>query len=193
MIAEMTLPPNHASGGRDFQNKPNAALPDGTRPQLSPDEAGAARVYSGGGYEVLNGHLREGGTVPPEIAAHHAALQSAMSKVGTLPEPVTVHRGMRLKPEQAAAFVARLKAESVGGKTVQLPGYTSTSTSPGAEKSFGSAVHVQIEARRGLDMMPHSKRPAEHELLLGHNERYEVAGIDDRGGGKYTVRLRQIV
>jgi hypothetical protein len=111
----------------------------------------------------------------------------------TRPEPVTAYRGMRMEPAAAAAFVAKLKTESDGGKHVRIPGYTSTTTKAGELSEFGSAVTLEIEARHGLDLMPHSERPSERELLLNHNSNFEVAGIDSRPDGTHTVRLRQIV
>jgi SPP1 gp7 family putative phage head morphogenesis protein len=190
-VAALMTPPER-SVGSDPGNAPNPALHDNTRPELTPAEAGAARAYSKAGFDVLNQQLRDGG-VHPDIAAHHEALQSAFAKAGPLPEPVTAYRGMRMEPAAAAAFVAKLKTESDGGKHVRIPGYTSTTTKAGELSEFGSAVTLEIEARHGLDLMPHSERPSERELLLNHNSNFEVAGIDSRPDGTHTVRLRQIV
>ncbi len=162
-------------------------------PDLPEDHFEAMGDYTSGMYEEINASLREGrgagkgAKVIPLIAA-------AIDSAPTLPEPVTVYRGIRLSAEQAGAFLGKVKAAQEAGEFISDPAFMSTSLNPAVATGFGSgrgtesSVVFQIAARKGLYLGESVGGTKEMELVLQRGSKFRVVGVEGR-----TVKLEQVL
>jgi hypothetical protein len=168
---------------------PNPKLPDEARPKLTLEEARAALTYSQEDYERLNSALRGGSPLPGDLGTTHAGLASAFAKASPLPEPVAVQRGLNFtSPQDLGAFVGLLRQAREEGRSVQLPGYQSTTTDP--SYAFKGNVKMTIAARKGLDLRPYSLG-GEEEMLLDHDSRFAVRDLKETAPGRWEITLEQ--
>lgn len=188
-------------------NKPNAGLPDATRPDLSDLESGALQKYSFKNDGPLNAWLRTG-TLPEGTPYNqvffdemHAALKSAFDKAPVLDKPVKVVRGMQLEPEALEKFIGQIKGAGEAGEPVTLKGYTSTAKpggllykmglSSGIPGPFRGNVSLTINAVHGLDVKPYSQLTGEGEMLLPHGAQFRVRSMTKKKDG-WHIELDQI-
>lgn len=185
-----------ATGVRPMQDR-GPRNPD-TPPQawpkdLTPEQKGAVATYTTRSYKPLNAALRSGGQPPEELAGVHQQLQAAFAKAPLFDRPLPVLRGMDLKPEAAQAFLGPMIEAARGGKTIAMDGYLSTTVGdPGGLVAKQSNVLMHIDAVHGLDTMPVSNTPEEHELMLNHGSRFKVRKVTRDSKGNHHVYLEQL-
>lgn len=164
-------------------------------------ENGLVRYQQGDNYD-LNKALRHGMSITPDtlpaVADLRDRIDGAFANAPSIPEPITVHRGMGLSNE-----LARKTAQDwvVGGE-YEDPGFMSTSLSQQvAMKDFGSGEAAQIEIRlpagqKAIYMQSLPNRDQdfdpEHEILLPRNTRYRVVEKTELGRNRYNVVLEVI-
>jgi hypothetical protein len=171
---------------------PNEALPDESRPELSKIEAKAAFWYCDDGYDKINLALRRGGELKPGLQKAHAALQSAFAKVRPFHKPVAAVRGLELEGDALRGFLRAAQHAAETGEALRVDGYMSTTTGGELHDTFsGANVVLQVAARRGLDMKPHSNAAGENELLLNHGSMFRVRGVSQEGD-RYVVKMVQV-
>ena len=172
---------------------PNHLLPDAARPQLSLDEANAAKQYAGAGYAKLNGMLYEKGAVTPGSPQEklHKDLNRAIEKTSPLPQPIPVMRGLNLGVKSLSDYIDHLRGGATTGTPVGLAGYQSTSTA--ATQAFDGNVKLHILAKQGLDLKPYSESAEERELLLAHNSSFRVHSMEQDGAGNWKIHLEQLL
>jgi HK97 family phage portal protein len=173
---------------------------------LNKEEKVAIRQYTEEAYTTINEALRRDEEY--ELDDEHqdivSDLRSAIRKAGTLPEPITVWRGVQLSPIQLAA----LKAQLTEGATIEMPGFTSTSLNPSISTEFAGAhegsLIFEIEAQQGMyfGAMPDPSGLAqmEREFLLRDSSRFAVGkteivkfrNADGKLENRQIVHLRQI-
>jgi hypothetical protein len=159
---------------------------------LSHGEKVALQVYSGAAASAMNRELHARGTVPPLYAQIHARMQSAFRKARPFDTPITISRGISLQPAQLTTFVNGVKAAQKDKKPYVMPGYVSTTYGPRVYSTWaGGNVHIHIKATHGLDLFPISLYPEEREVLLNHNNSYNVTGIRQEGV-RWIINLEQI-
>lgn len=174
------------------ENAPNKLIAAEARPQLTAAEVKAVVRYTGGAYESFNKLLRAGR--PLESAADEETmkgLDAAFKKAKRIRPPVVATRGMDIAKDKLPAFLDAMRANMGAKDFVAMPGYHSTTVSK-SQPAFSGNVQMRIEATHGLDVKPVSEYPHEDELLLAHNSRFRVVGVEDQGGGKWLVRMQQL-
>lgn len=190
--------PHAGSGGY-----PNTALPDDTRPPV-PDKQTARYInnYTWGYDAEMNAALRTTGAPPPgqfggeasgkpsvNGPAMFAALQKQFAAARPFKPPVTVHRGITLDAATTDNLEAAARKAMGGGGAARMPGFISTSTN--AYGKFKGNVTFEIAAVHGLDVKPYSQFGHESELLLNHDSRFRVTGVE-RSGDRLHLKLEQI-
>ncbi len=178
----------------------NDQLPGHTRPQLTHEEAQLLNDYSSAGnvfghlddYYKLNSRLRDPRTPLGDwYSEAHEKLKGVFAKAPRMETPVRVFRRISL-PDSHAGTVHqqvfdKLRGLVHSGRTIRLPGYQSTSTD--RHQWFGSTMNDEsnprsigllIKAHHGIDMTPYSGYREEKELLLPHNSKFRVLGIQSR-------------
>lgn len=202
---------------------------------LTREEAEALETYTSKHYSLLNRNLRAGtldqdttdpqeedierrtsGLSKEQRRQLHGQLQQAFEKTKPLENPITVHRGLHLEPEQLESFLQKVNKAKEQGKTIAHDGYISTSRKERKAKDFayhvgtGDPVILEIEASQGIyvpSVLNRSKLASEgkmlakdnteHEFLMNHGSEFEVLGVEKKKRkGKsdvYTVKLKQKV
>jgi hypothetical protein len=145
--------------------------------ELGAAEKDALRVYSGGEFEDINAHFREGDAVGPRLSGIISKMDSAFQSA-SLPSDTVVYRAI-----DAEGWAAMQRSIAVGG-VLEDKAYTSTSLSPKAMASFSSLMHrnggaVSLEIHvpkgaRAIYMPSLSEHPEEKELLLNRGTKYRV-------------------
>jgi hypothetical protein len=163
---------------------------------LSPDTKYYIRNYQGAGYRALNDAMRQ---CPPKFDCvsgmerdQMLAIQEAIDNAPPLPEPVTVWRGIRAKPETVAALLAQAKGMVGKDMPYQMPSFTSTTLNPERATGFtetdveqgrpqeNKPLLFRVVARTGLPFDPADWASAEEEeLLQGPKSRYRVVGAEE--------------
>jgi hypothetical protein len=170
----------------------------------------SVRQYTGRGYRELNRKLRVGEVLSPTEQKVHEQLWKLLAGTPATDEPRVVRRIVRLPEKYRETLgglfqghttedprVQRVLQKSLG-KTVTLPGYTSTSRGDVYGPDFGAydfpgQLLLSIKARHGLSVRSHSYHPGEHELLLPHNSKFNVLNYNKMSGGAHHMTLEQIV
>ena len=188
--------------GKGDTGEPNHLLPDSTRPPTpSVQDAMYLNNYSWGYDEEMNAALRDTGAPPPGDYGEgetgkasvngpklHASLQKQFAAAKPFKPPVTVKRGITVPADVLAGLEASARKAMDGKGAARMPGYISTSTGGG---EFSGNVTFEIEASHGLDLKPYSHFGDEAELLLNHNSKFRVVGVE-RTGDKLHLKLSQI-
>ena len=156
--------------------------------------------YTDTGYASMNAVLR--GSRFPDPAQQARAerrireIESALDKA-ILPEPVTVHRALKLDPARTEELLAGFRKSMDSGSPVKLSGFQSTTLDPDYAATFGkgSGVLMEIAAKKGLYLEGFTENPGEEEMLLPSGLDYRVAGVKELtiGGKTRTViQLEQL-
>ena len=118
--------------------------------ELTPEEKWAVEAYSGGGYENINGYLREKhqedmSDAPGKTKQVLTGLDAALEK-GRAPEPMTVFRGVRGDVDDPEGLVKRLIKLAKDGGTLEDKAYMSSSLSQKIGKEFGRNTRKGVES-----------------------------------------------
>ncbi len=165
---------------------------------ITPQEAKSLKNYTKEAYVSINKDLRAG-KEPKEESETYKDMKSVFEKTEPLSEPMTVYRGMNFnKDKDRDEFISKLSDAKNGGKGLNLAGYTSTTSDKNMAKNFmegkpGRDVHIEIEAKKGVDLSKYSKYPKEKEFLLDHNSKFKVSEIIKHPNGSHTVRMKQVL
>jgi len=170
----------------------NSSIPEEGRPEISKRSAQAISDYCGGDHHAMNSSLLDGKPLEGKSARVDAALAEAFKKVKPFKQPVTVHRGLGMSPEKQTAFLAAAKQSQANGTDFEMPAYSSTSTKQEWSKTFSNGVMLEIQAKKGLDLLPHGAEEEEQEFLLDKNSKFKVVGFGT-AGNKQVVKLEQII
>jgi len=151
--------------------------------KLGAAEKDALQVYSGGEFEDINAHFREGDAVGPRLSGIISKIDSAF-KGSALPSDIVVYRAI-----DAEGWAAMQRSIGAGGVLMDKS-YTSTSLSRKAMESFSSTMHrsggaMALEIRvpkgtRAIYMPSLSEHPEEKELLLNRGTKYRVVSKTPR-------------
>jgi hypothetical protein len=194
---------------------PNTRLPDETRPLLTDAERRILNKYtdetSAGHptalhYESFNQALREPWKdMSDERLKAHRVLSDVFAKTPRMPQPVRVFRKLYI-PDLFPHEHVYTKLRSLVGtdKTIRIPGYQSTSTDratwwPKSKTIANRSVGLLILAHHGVDMQPYGSHSDESELLLPHNSKFKVLGIQSQAKlgrpnmPQYVASLEQVV
>lgn len=171
----------------------NRDLPGASRAYLdrvTPAQTQALHDFSGGAAFRINAALREGTPIPGRLQAVDQGMQEVFAAQPVLAQPVTVHRGLSMSPDNAAHLAAQLKESMQSGTPWTHTGYVSTTTI--AKDVADSPVSMSISATHGIDMKPVSKSPEENEVLLNRGSQFRVKSVTEKAGGGYHVHLEQL-
>lgn len=177
---------------------------------LSDEERTVLLDYADEGYYDINLYLRHAGHLPsmkkasssyisPQLFKSAKIASTRLTQIHSvaqvmdeifrkfrLPTAITVYRGTNEK----LALYANPKA--LVGKTLTLPGYTSTSTSQAMSREFdflrGILLVITVPAgAHAIPMVPAlaGDRSDEAEVLLPHNTRLRVDAVKLEPGGDY--------
>lgn len=154
--------------------KPNPALSDETRPQLTPEESGALNHLTEN-LDTINAPLWKNEAVLDIDGAAAKRVQDAFAKTKELVQPVTTF----LPEELSTEAIERLKRMMESGEPLIMSGFQKTSTDPRMKTKAGTPGNItfQITARSGIDLAPHSAKPGESDFLINHNSIYRVKKI----------------
>lgn len=179
---------------------------------LTPTESEALSYYTTSGYQDLNEALRSGTDLTADQQAMVAAIDSAITKAGDLPDPVTVWRGIDMGPvaptdilnpvsqeDRTRELVAEWAQQNFPvGASVELGGYQSTSLNvdPALDASLSRkspGVVFEIDAHAGAYLQPLTQFEDERELLLARDTTYQVTGVEpkvyfERDSGSIVTR-----
>ncbi len=140
----------------------------------------------------MNSALLKGEQLSGKSANVEAGLAEAFKKTKPFDKPITVHRGLGMPPEKQVAFLEAARKAQVNGNDFEMPAYSSTSTRNEWAKTFSNGVMLEIQARKGLDLLPHGAEEEEQEFLLDKNSKFRVTGVE-KVGNRNVVKLEQIV
>lgn len=167
-------------------------------PELPEDQFEAMGDYTSGRYVEINQALREGRTAT-KGAASIPHIAAAIDSAPTLDNPIQVYRGLRLSKVDGDKFIARLDAAKTNGELIQEPGFMSTTINPDVAKTWAtggsgseSPIVFQISARKGLYLGESVGGTKEMELVLQHNSKFKVLGVEDANGHR-LVKLEQVL
>lgn len=159
-----------------------------TTAALAPEEKLAVKFYSGPGFNPLNGGLRRGERLAPQVDFYRQRLDGALSKSVTK-KSATVFRGMRSYPSFPGHFNP--------GSTLTDAGYMSTAVSDGPPENYKADVMLEIDVPKGahaLDM--HGARlthhAEEHELLLPRNTQLRIRS-DTMVFGQRVIKAEVVI
>lgn len=140
-------------------------------PHLDDRQREAVGWYTGPGAVDANMPLRRGETLPPEDAAHVAALDSAMSP---LPADLTLTRVVGSDAFGGTAGLSGLK-----GKMISDPAFSSTSLGPASRDMWGDVL-MHIAAPAGTPAViagTLSRMPKQREVILPRGVKLAVAKV----------------
>jgi hypothetical protein len=155
-------------------------------PVLSHEQAEAVGWYTGPGAYEANGTIRSGGKLPPDVAAHVAALDSAMSP---LPTGLVLARMVDLD-----AFKGVSKPFALKGKVIADPAFASTSLGP-PTRDAGSEVLMHIRAPKGTPAVitgTHSGAPSQREVVLARGTKLAVSKAVQRSDGTWELWMTAV-
>jgi hypothetical protein len=161
----------------------------GATAPLTAGQTASLRYYTSNNYGKINGCLRFNTGCTPAVKKHIAQGTAGMRPTT---QNITTFRGTGF-----AAFgvsnVAEL--EAMVGQTVQEPGFSSTSISPGS--AFGGSVAMQIEIPAGTNgsyvgNISHYK--SEKEFVLPPGTKFRIVEVKPGGAGgkKALVRVEVV-
>lgn len=148
----------------------------GNEPSLDDRQRAAVGWYTGPGAVDANMPLRRGEALPPEDAAHVAALDSAMSP---LPADLTL---TRVVGSEAFGGTAGLRA--LKGKMISDPAFSSTSLGPASRDMWGDVL-MHIAAPAGTPAViagSMSRMPKQREVILPRGVKLAVAKVTPAKG-----------
>ena len=156
----------------------------GQRYGLSDAEIAARYAYTTSdgtwGYRKFNAALRS--RDPHKVAAfadYRDTLNAALAKLPDHRD--TVRRRTRLAANELAVYRV--------GDVVTEEGFTSSSV---GQAAFGGPVEFVIESLHGKRIQSWSAFPGEREVLFAAGTRFRVLQVEQHGGGRYTVYLREV-
>jgi hypothetical protein len=199
---------------------PKALADHGTKwaMSLSTDELSRVTRYTGNGHRLVNDAVK----ACPETLdclglrghALYTHIQAAIKKAGPLPRPVVAYRGFRSTPEKKEALLRAARVALHTHATMTLPGFQSLSVDPVKASLFagmtGDAEREDPSGGLVFEVKCKSGAPvgwtdqvsmlgdSEKELLLNHNCKYKVTGIEPgvafgSGPTRHTVvKLEQV-
>jgi hypothetical protein len=157
--------------------------------KLSAEQKKSLTSYTGSMYHTYNTYLRKGGSLSPAYKQDIINIQSAMMP---LQQHTLLKRGTGWDalPAQFHGFE---NAKGLIGKTIEEPGFTST-TVAGESGNFGGALQLEIEAPIGtpayfVKHLSHFKN--ENEMLLAAGTKFKVLSVT-QSGGKTVMRVRVV-
>jgi SPP1 gp7 family putative phage head morphogenesis protein len=154
-------------------------------PELTAEEAGAIRSYTGGIYGTLNNALRAGKyTSDLRLQAYVEAAQHGLEKMPKFQGLTS--RGMTLHGQ---ALENMLKAYQPGTIFEEA---AFISTSEGAKAAFGGNVFIRIHGKRGVDISQFSKYPGEREVLYMPGTQLRVLKVEKSPSGTYVVDMEEV-
>ena len=187
---------------------------------LSADEMSAVTRYTGEGFKLVNGGVKACPETLDCLGLRgyrlYTRLQSAIEKAGPLPRPVVAYRGFRSEPEKKDALLRAARAALHTKEPMALAGFQSVSLDPVTASRFaGMTGNRERENPSGglvFEMTCVSGAPVgltdevsmlgdtEKELLLNHNCKFRVTGIEygvafgsGRDAARHTVvKLEQL-
>lgn len=130
---------------------------------LKTEERAAALYYTGPGFNPLNGALRRGDPLTPQVDFYRRHLDAAIA-ASEVRQPATVYRGLTSWP----GFRGNPPGFNPGDTYIDR-GYMSTAISDGPPSNYQGDVMMQIEippGARALDLTQMTHHPEERELLL---------------------------
>lgn len=165
---------------------PALALSAADRP-LTREEKAAAKYYTGPGFIPLNGALRSGTEMSPQVAFYKRQLDNALAK-HQVQRDTTVYRGLSSGP-----WLLGNPPGFNPGDTYSDAGYMSTAVSDGPPDNYKADVMFQIEVPKGthaLDLngngLTHHQEESELLLPAGTNLRVLSDTVQD---GQRVVHL----
>lgn len=156
----------------------------------SKDQKSALKGYTGSLYSQYNNYLRHGGTLAPNFKQDIILMQSAMMP---LQQHTLLRRGTGWDalPAEYHGFD---NAQKLIGKTIEEPGFTST-TVAGESGHFGGPLQLEIEAPVGtaaafVNGISHYKNQ-ENEMLLAAGTKFKVLSVEQKGH-QTVMRVRVV-
>lgn len=154
--------------------------------QLTPEEDDAVMAYTGDSYGPMNKALQAKGPLTGEFRDLASRLDRVLHK-RPVPESMVVTRVTSLAEFRGADM------NFLAGKTVDQPGYMSTTLGP--EPTHGSPndpgrviLHLDVPAGTpGMYVDPISSIPGDNELLLGKGLSYTVTRSRELDNGCWHV------
>lgn len=169
--------------------------------RLEDHERGLLQSYSSWGYDTINSFLR--GTTDWSYAtamsrthtadAHNRKMQGATTVIHRIfakcatPQPLVCYRGLNARYLPAGVQLGRgVTPATLTGRTVLFRGYTSTSLKLRVAEKFArqsgeGGMVLAMHLPRGFPAIPVfgiSDLPHEYEVLLPHDVRGRVVGVD---------------
>ena len=185
--AEGAAPKAEEAKAKPTPKKPDIKAPDPSREHVPPtaEQAGSIKEYTASAYRPINGALRSGGKPTEEAAKHIAQLDAAMEGA-SLPEDVTVYRGMTGSAfEQLFGSADKIKANSL----LEDHGFLSSSMSEGVARQFSSidrnGILIKIQTPKGsraINVSKYSDAPNEREVLFSRDSVLKVVKFDRKAG-----------
>lgn len=164
---------------RQVSDRDLAKLRDATRASSSPEEKEAQKAYSRTTYIAVNGQLRSGADLSPEVAESVGRLDSMMSKNRTT-SPIVTYRGGHTHQSYADLQV---------GEILHDKAYMSTSTD--GRRAFPGEFLFVITSPAGTKAAAiNSHTPSEKEILLG---RGTTLRLDRREVTKNRGKTRHVL
>lgn len=161
----------------------------GATTPIAPVHIAALRYYTGNDYHKINNCLRFNTSCTPDVKKRIAHATSAMRPTT---QNITTFRGTSFSAFGVSS-VAEL--EAMVGQTVQEPGFSSTSVSPGS--AFSGSVAMQIEIPAGtpgsyVGNISHYK--SEKEFVMPPGMKFRIIEVKPGGplGKKALVRVEVV-
>jgi hypothetical protein len=164
---------------------------------LTVEQLQAVRAYTDTNVcYTINRALRNGEDLDEESQWVHDELQDAFSHVQPFSGPLTVYRGITdMEPEEVLQYERTMRRAQNSDRIIHIPAYQSTSVGGFVSDEY-YPVRLTITVRQGLNVIRLSGHN-EREVLLNHNEAFEVQSVswEDDGTGNNTlhVNLLQVV
>lgn len=156
--------------------------------EASPEQIKALKRYADteNYFVVMNKSLRTGKPAKGEDKTAIDEMSELFKKIGSLPEPVKVYRGMGLSSKLQKELIPQFKKALLSGKPLTMKGFTSTSFDPDVAESLGEGLGTgsnnylfEITAKKGIyvdGVVPGKDR--EWEMILDHESKFRVSKIE---------------
>lgn len=150
---------------------------------LTGEQYAAVQDYTANAYDTVNGALKRGAAdaLPKEYRQIIENLDSALELASRPSKPRTLYRGARVPDEWSADQVRERISESFPvGSSVTYRNYLSTSLKPSVAEGFSRgevSVVYEMMSRSGANLVEMSDFPDEHEVLIGRDTKWRVAGV----------------
>ncbi|UTC27957.1 hypothetical protein [Stenotrophomonas phage A1432] len=153
-------------------------------PELTREEVGAIRAYTGSTYRALNNALRAGKySSDPFLQAYVEAAQHGMSKMPKFKGATA--RGLTLHNDQLKAMLSTYHK----GAIVEDAAFVSSSY--GNQAAFSGNVYMKIESKTGVNVSRYSQYDTEREVLYMPGTRFRVDNVE-QVNGKYIISMSEV-